>query len=418
MDSTGSNSREAPADAPRVVVGLSTFNQAGTIGGVVHALLRGLDARADGAAAAILLADSGSTDGTVEAATRAGGDRVVEVPCPRHMPIAAMPYHGQPGRAGALRALLEASRERHAQACAFVDGSLKALAPDRVDRLVGPVLGDGVDYVAPHYTRHPFDGPITNAIVAPVFRALYGVALRQPAAGEFGCSDRLVEHLLDEDWWERDGAASGVDLWLASSAVCGGFRVCEAPLGVRVAMPPEAPPDLSTTLAQVVGGLFADLDDHVDAWQRVRGAAAASICGAAPAGESEPPSINVERLVDSFRLGYQELREIWTWVLPPRTLVELRKLATTPLDAFRFDDELWAGVIYDFAFGYCFHVMPREHLLRSLTPLYAGWMASFVVQSRGTPQGALARLDQVALAFETQKRHLISRWRWPEKIRR
>jgi hypothetical protein len=418
MDSTGSNSRETPANAPRLVVCLSTFNQAGTIGGVVHALVRGLDASPDGAAIPILLADSGSTDGTLEAATRAGGERIVEVPCPRHMPIATMPYHGQPGRAAALRALLEAACQRKASACAFVDGSLKAIAPDRVDRLVGPVIGQNVDYVTPFYSRHPFDGPITNAIVAPVFRALYGVALRQPAVGEFGCSTRLAEHLLEEGWWDRDGAAASVDLWVASAAVCGGFRVCEAPLGVRVAAPPEARADLSTTLAQVVGGLFADLDERVDDWQRVRGATAPAVCGDMLSGESEPPSINVERLVDSFRLGYKELREIWTWVLPPRTLIELRKLSASPIDQFRFDDELWAGIIYDFAFGYSFHVMPRDHLLRSLVPLYSGWMASYVVESQGTPQGALARLDQVALAFETQKRHLISRWRWPEKIRR
>jgi hypothetical protein len=417
MDSTGSNSRDDRADAP-FLVGLSTFNQAGTIGGVVRAIVRGFEAREDGRDAVILIADTGSGDGTVEAAARAGGDRVVEVPCPRHVPIAEMPYHGQPGRAGALRALLEAFRMRGARAGAVVDASLKAIAPDRVDRLIRPALDGQADYVTPFYSRHPFDGAITNAIVAPVFRALYGVGLRQPASLEFGCSGAFAEDALGQEWWDREGAGSGVDLWLASAAVCGGFRVCEAPLGVRVAAAPEAPADLSTTLAQVVGGLFADLDERVDDWQRARGAGTAALCGPVPPGESEPPSINLERLVESFRLGYRELRDIWTWVLPPRTLVELRKLASAPLDAFRFDDELWAGIIYDFAFGYCFHVMPRDHLLRSLTPLYAGWMGSFVAQAEGSLEAALARLDQVALAFETQKRHLISRWRWPEKIRR
>ncbi len=417
MDSTGSNSRAHGADAP-VVVGLSTFNQAGTIGGVVHAIVRGLEAREDAGAAVIAIADTGSTDGTVEAATRAGGDRVVEVPCPRHAPIAVMPYHGQPGRAGAIRALLEAARARGAQACAVVDGSLKAIAPDRVDRLIAPVLDGRADYVTPYYSRHPFEGAITNAIVAPVFRALYGVGVRQPASLEFGGGAAFVEHALAQEWWERDGSAWGVDLWLASSAVCDKFRVCEAPLGVRVAAPPGAPVDLSTTLAQAAGGLFTDLDDRVDDWQRARGAVTAALCGDVPPGNAERPSINLERLVDSFRLGYRELRDIWTWVLPPRTLVELRKLAAAPLESFHFDDELWAGIIYDFAFGYNFHVMPRDHLLGSLTPLYAGWMASFVAEAGDSAERALARLDAVALAFETQKRHLISRWRWPEKIRR
>lgn len=416
MDSTGSNSSDRPTDGAPVVVGLSTFNQAGTIGDVVHTLVRGLDAH--GAGCVILIADTGSNDGSLEAARRAGGDRVVEVACPRHVPIAAMPYHGQPGRAGALRALLEAARARGARACAVVDGSLKAIAPDRVDRLIAPVLDGRADYVSPYYTRHPFDGPITNAIVAPVFRALYGVGIRQPAALEFGCGDGFMGHVLAMEWWDREGAAWSADQWIASAAVCDGFRVCETPLGVRVAAGHDAPVDLSTTLTQVVGGLFTDLDERVDDWQRARGTAPAAVCGTVPEGESDVPSINLERLMDGFRLGYQELRDIWTWVLPPRTLVELRKLAGAPLDAFHFDDELWAGIVYDFAFGYCFHVMPRDHLLRSLTPLYAGWMASLVAQADGSPQAARARLEQVARAFESQKRHLISRWRWPEKIRR
>ncbi len=419
MASTGSNSKAPGADgAGGVAVGLTTYNQAGTIAGVVQAACRALDARPDAEQSAVLVADSGSTDGTVEAARRAGGDRVVEVQTPRHSPLGAMPYHGQPGRAGALHALLDAALGRGASAFVAVDGSLKGPATDHVERLLAPVLEGEVDYVAPYYTRHPFDGPITGAIVAPVFRALYGVGIRQPASAEFGCSVPFARHLLEQEWWERDGAPVGVDLWLASAAVCDGFRICEAPLGVRDAAPPEAPPDLSTTLAQVVGALFADLEERVDEWQRVREAEPAPVCGEAPPGGSAAPQLNLHRLADSFRLGYQELREIWTWVLPPRTLVELRRIAAAPVEEFRFDDQLWASIVYDFAFGYAFRVMARDHLLRSLAPLYAGWMTSFLVQSAGAEARAAARLADVAAAFEAQKRYLISRWRWPEKIRR
>jgi hypothetical protein len=87
-------------------------------------------------------------------------------------------------------------------------------------------------------------------------------------------------------------------------------------------------------------------------------------------------------------------------------------------DRFRFDDRLWASIVYDFALGYGLRVMPRDHLLRSLTPLYAGWLSSFALEMR---TASLARIDerveQVCLAFETEKRYLISRWRWPERLR-
>jgi hypothetical protein len=419
MDSTGSNSKAPGADqAADVAIGLATYNQAGTIGGVIQSVCQRIEASKAGARAVVLVADSGSTDGTVEAARRAGGDAVVEAETPRHSPLSRMPYHGSPGRAGALQALLEGASARGARACVVIDASLRSHAPEHVDRLLAPVLKDEVDYVTPYYTRHPLDGPITTAIVAPAFRALYGVGIRQPAASEFGCSMRFARHLLEQEWWDREGAQVGVDLWLAAAAVCDGFRICEAPLGIRDAAPSGAPPDLSTALAQVVGALFADLEERVDDWQRVRETDAAQVCGDTPPGESPAPQVNVERLADAFQLGYRELRDIWTWVLPPRTLVELRRMAAAPLAEFRFDDQLWASIVYDFAFGYAFRVMARDHLLGSLAPLYAGWMTSFLVQSAGDPARAAARLDEVTAAFEAQKRYLISRWRWPEKLRR
>jgi hypothetical protein len=53
-----------------------------------------------------------------------------------------------------------------------------------------------------------------------------------------------------------------------------------------------------------------------------------------------------------------------------------------------------------------------------LTPLYSGWLASFVLQTSGaSPQTVDAQLEQLCLAFEAEKRHLISRWRWPERLR-
>jgi hypothetical protein len=120
-----------------------------------------------------------------------------------------------------------------------------------------------------------------------------------------------------------------------------------------------------------------------------------------------------------FRLGDRELREVWTWILPPSTIVELRRAAEAPAESFRIDDDLWARIVYDFAFGHAQRVMPRDHLLQSLVPLYSGWMASFVLQVDGRPTADVdERLERVAAAFERERRYLIARWRWPERLRR
>ncbi len=331
-----------------------------------------------------------------------------------------LPYHGCPGRAAAVRAVLQMAQKVGAKACAFVEASPDTVEPDRpdrIDRFVGPILNDGFDYVSPFYLRRVNEGAITKAIVYPLFRALYGARLRQPAAGEFGCSIRLASYCLEHDLWDVERADVGIDLWLASAAACSGFRTCEVPLGLRIASH-EAPVDLSTVIAQLVGAMFVDMEHRVELWQRIRGSAAIPAIGVAPEAAAEQAAMDINGLIESFRLGYRELREIWTYILPPRTIVELRKLTELPADRFLMDDRLWAAIVYDFAIGHNLRVMPENHLLRSLTPLYVGWLASFLSQVGRASAGEVdERLEQVCLAFEAEKRHLISRWRWPERMR-
>lgn len=423
MASTGLNSGVQEADvavAPAdIVVALTSYNDVRTIGAVVRALREGVARSFGPSVVRFVLADAGSTDGTREAAREVvEPSALVEVEYESGARLGELPYHGHPGRAAAMRAILQAAQGLGAKACAVVDAGLIAVEPMWIERLVGPVLTDGFDYVSPYYIRHAHEGAITRSIVYPMFRALYGVRLRQPAAGEFGCSERLIAHYLEQELWDVDQAQVGIDLWLAVAAACGEFRTCEAALGRRVVEARGTPPALSTTLAQVVGALFADLEHHVDVWQRVRGSAPIPIVGAVPAVHPEAPPLHVDGLMESFRLGCRELREIWTWLLPPRTIVELRKLSETPADRFWFDDRLWATIVYDFALGYSFRVMPHDHLLRSLTPLYAGWLASFVLHLQNATQAQIdERVEQVCLGFEWEKRHLISRWRWPERLR-
>lgn len=423
MASTGSNSSvpepDVAASGADIVVALTSHNDVRTIGAVARALRDGLARCFASSAVRFVLADAGSSDGTRQVAREVvGPSALVEVEYERGTEFGELPYHGQPGRAAALRAILQTAQGLSAKACAIIDAGLHTVEPEWIERLIGPVLTGGFDYVSPYYVRHVNEGVITKAIVYPMFRALYGVRLRQPAAREFGCSGRLVTHYLQQDFWDVEQAPVGIDFWLAAAAVCGEFRTCEAVLGTHGSASRGTPADLSTTLAQVVGALFADLEHRVDVWQRVRGSAAIPIVGTVPAIGLETPPLNVDGLMESFRLGYRELREIWTWVLPPRTVVELRRLTETMPDRFRFDDRLWASIVYDFALGYSLRVMPRDHLLRSLTPLYTGWLASFVLQMRSASLAQIEeRVEQVCMGFESEKRYLISRWRWPERLR-
>ena len=409
---------ETPA-ATEVVIGIITSNDKPTIGPLVRAASRGIEQL--GLTGCIVIADAGSTDGTVEEAVAAGDGVRTVVPTEYARPVLqrlSAPYHGLIGRPAAIRALLRAASDRGARATTVLDGSLTNVAPDWFCRLLQPVLADHYDYVSPYYVRHAYEGAITKSIVYPLFRALYGSQVRQPAAGEFGCSSALATHLLDQISWERDDAETGIDIWLAAAAVSRSFRVCEADLGGRTHAPRQGAPDLATTLTQVVGAVFEEVEAQASIWQRVRGSTPVPTYGDPVQADPHEVSINVEATIEAFRLGCRALAEVWGWVMAPRTILQLGKLSAMPPDLFRMPDELWAQIVYDFALAYRARQMSREHLLGSMAPLYLGWLAAFVLDlPNGTPRTADERIETLCLAFENKKPYLIGGWRWPERFR-
>ena len=409
-----------PAQAD-LVVGLVSYNNGAAAGAMASALREGLAGYVAGASSRIVLADCGSTDDTPTRLHQAfdGADVLDAASAPTTAEMLERPYHRIPGKARALRAIMTAAKDLAARACVVLDAGIESVTPRWLEWLAGPVLTHGFDLVAPYYRRHPYEGALTKGIVYPVFRALYGVRLRQPAAGEFVCSSRLLDHFLEARIWDRDGAQVGIDLWLASSAVSGNFRIAEAALGIRrYQTQSDDGLNLGTTLTQVVGALFADVAEHQDRWQRVRGSVPVQQFGESGGALAEAVSLDRDALIESFRLGYRELRDIWTWVLPPRTILDLRRLMDVSPGSFRLDDALWARIVYDFALGYRLRVLARDHLLRSLVPLYLAWLASFVVEVRDRGDEEVdERIERLAAAFEAQKPYLISKWRWPERLR-
>jgi hypothetical protein len=59
-----------------------------------------------------------------------------------------------------------------------------------------------------------------------------------------------------------------------------------------------------------------------------------------------------------------------------------------------------------------FRVIYRDHLLRSLVPLYLGRTAAFVLETQAlSGRDAEAWVEDGALAFERQKPYPVDRWR-------
>jgi len=145
----------------------------------------------------------------------------------------------------------------------------------------------------------------------------------------------------------------------------------------------------------------------------VRGSEALATAGEPlPPPGIEPLEVDPERMLDGFRLGLRDLTSIWELILAPDTLGDVLALDATGVDTFRFPDELWARIVYDFAPGYHYRVVHRDHLLRSLVPLYLGRTARYVATTlNASATATAAQLEGVGAAFERRKPYLVEHWR-------
>ena len=151
----------------------------------------------------------------------------------------------------------------------MVDADLRSISPEWIQLLVAPVLERGYDYVAPYYLRHKYDGTITNSIVYPLTRALYGERVRQPIGGDFGFSGRLAGHYLGKPVWDTDVARYGIDIWMTTTAICDGFKVCQSFLGTKLHDAKDPGADLSAMLVQVLGTVFSLMETYEPSLDRV-----------------------------------------------------------------------------------------------------------------------------------------------------
>lgn len=397
-----------------LLIGIPSFNNARTVGHVVRAAAAGLAKYFPDKRTVIVNSDGGSRDGTpgiVVSSDFVSPERIlVSHPLnPVHKIVT--PYHGMPGKGSAFRTIFAIAQRLGVKACAVLDADLRSITPEWVQLLLGPVLQQSFDYVAPLYLRHKYDGSITNSIVYPLTRALYGKEVRQPIGGEFGFSGRLCSHYLTKPVWDSNVARFGIDIWMTTTAIADGFRVCQAFLGAKIHDAKDPGADLADMLVQVTSSVFDLMHTYRERWAEVQGASEVPLFGFPHGVGLEPVNVNVERMLAIFRQGARDLGEIWRRVLDPETLWQVATLEPAGQPSFGFPDPLWVRVVYDFTLAYHRRVLPGEQLLRSLVPLYLGRTASFVLETvKSSPEEVEAIVKRLADEYVRQKGYLLQRW--------
>lgn len=388
-----------------IVIGIPCFLCDDSIVHVVKTIRKGLDIHYHEAKALIMVSDGGSTDDTRDVA-RAYDEKSYNI-----QKIVTI-YRGLPGKGSALRAIFEAANFLRPRALAVFDSDLVSITPQWVKNLIEPVI-QGYDFVAPDYQRYKLDATITNSIAYNLTRSLYGCRIRQPIGGDFGVSLKLAKYYLDQgDVWETDVARFGIDIWMTTMAIVGGFSICQAKLGVKIHGQKDPSADLGPMYRQVVGTIYQMMETHDSYWKNVRGSQEIPTFGDYPDEEPAAFEINQENLVEYFQMGFWNFGGVWQQILEDHDMATIKDLAHRDSnEKILLPVDTWVRIVYRYANA--FHSTPRQRmkLLDTMIPLYYCRVASLVNELREkNNEQAEALFHEHAQAFEDMKGYLIKIW--------
>ena len=198
---------------------------------------------------------------------------------------------------------------------------------------------------------------------------------------------------------------------MTTTAVANGFKICQSFLGAKIHDPKDPATGLSTMLHQVVNSLFMLMGEYSSVWETVHDSEYIPTFGFVYTVGLEPVNVNLLPMIDKFKLGVKELSILYKDFLSPELQKFLSGMIDQSEDKFVFPDEIWVKIIYDFAVACHKQIMNTEHIIKSLTPLYLGKVASFVIESRDANSVEVEqRLESLCLTFQKEKPYLLDRW--------
>jgi hypothetical protein len=391
-----------------ILVGIPSFRNADTIAHVVEAAAEGMVRYFPDLKPVLVNSDGGSEDQTREV--------VLSTPVPSQVEKIVTPYKGLPGKGSAFLAIFEIAVLLKARVCIVVDSDLRSITPEWIRLLGEPVWRDSYGFVTPSYIRHKYDGTITNSLAYPLTQALYGRRIRQPIGGDFGFSGALALTYANMDVWRTDIAKFGIDIWMTTTALAEGFRICQSSIGVKIHNVKDPGSDLASMFTQVASTIFMLMRVNEVKWMGVTGSMPTRVHGELKQVEPEPMDMNVENLIDHFLVGFVEYEELWKSVMEPASFREVMAVMEQgekwEHNGFSFPNQLWARLVYDFAVAYNFLLAyPRHEIVQALMPLYCAKTADFRLK---TAHYSTLEAEQLVMQgadeFELLKPYLVERW--------
>ncbi|MCU0821040.1 MAG: glycosyltransferase [Spirochaetes bacterium] len=291
-----------------------------------------------------------------------------------------------------------------------VDADLKSITPEWIKYLAEPVL-KGFDYALPKYSRHQFDGTITNHICYPILYGLLGEDLRQPIGGEFAFSPAFIEYCLKKKWIPTT-RQYGIDIFMTMNAVEGKFKICEVGLGAKIHK--ASAPKLGPMFTQVVTTFFEELLKIKNRWMALplERPAPKPAYGLKKFDPPQVLKIDIRDLKQKLREEYLERSVLLKKYLNDYAVARLEKMIEE--DFYEMDNLIWTQIMYQMLFIYDKGgARVKKDIIEALKPLYFTRSVTFDYQSwKYDINYAEETILEQALAFASQKPYLIGLYKY------
>jgi len=354
-----------------ILAGTPTFNEQDNIAFVAQQMDKGLTKHFKKYHSLIIDLDNGSTDKTRE--------KFLEVKTKTNKLILET-ENGQIGKGYALKMIYELAAHCNTKAVIVNDSDLKSINPTWIKTQVNAVLKKNYDFVTPYYSRYKYDGTITNLTCYPLTYGLFCYDIRQPIGGDYAFSNKLADHLLKVHW-PKNAPLYGIDIFTTTYAILGGYKICQANLGVKIHRVKDPSKSLGPMYRQVVSTLFKIIIQNKNKLKEIKKVKVAPILGK-PHNNKQPKKfdVDVEATKERFTKGFIEHKKIMKKCLSE---VDFAKIKSCYMhDKLHISDERWAKITYDYILAYKKYESKSSTILKSFIPLWFGRIYSFVQETK------------------------------------
>jgi hypothetical protein len=331
----------------------------------------------------------------------------------KDVPAVASRYKGVLGKGGAVSAILHGALQLQAKIIVIIDNTTKNITPEWIPSLITLILNNQADLVKPRYYWPLPEGALSDLLFYPFTRAVWGVNLRHPAAGDYALSANLAQTVLAQDIWQTEVSRFGFDIWLSTFAITENWPVAQAALGNRQHFIRLTATRTVTIFKEMVGTMLRQLYLRQNIWPTVARIKSIPTLTefVSPTELTTTPQKDCIDYIEALVLGWMEYRQLWKRIMLPENLAAVEYLASQPVDQFYFPPDLWAKIAYDFSVVYNKGERDPDAIAASLYPLYLGRLASFWSEVAGlTAIGRAGTVAAQAVEFEEHIPYLKYRW--------